>query len=469
MSKFHHTVSRRSFMKGLGLAGAGLGTTAAAAPVFHDLDEAIASPKGEWKHAWWVKEVDQPVPEVDWNMMTYYDHREIMFDTGAFKRQIGEAEYGRLNQLRSDNTKTWMQQNKPGFTLRDRALNGATGFGYTFGMTASFLPPRVTTPDAYGMSAWQGNAEENLLMVRSAARFFGAKDLGVYELDQNTRKIVYGIETDGKAYVYRDVDVGEETDTERVIPNKAKYMIIWTTLQSQEMYKRAPDCFSGSTVSMGYSEGALVSNRLQSFLGRIGWHGYAERGSNALAQSGGSQVMAGVAEGSRASLAQLSPDRGLGLRAFKMITDLPLTPTKPIDAGMFRFCKACKTCGTYCPPGAISMDDEPTYDVQGPWNKPGIRAYYYNAVKCLTYWREITTGCAICCAVCPFNQKDTASIHAVLKPIIANSAIFNTFIANMAETFGYNERDRETQESWWDIHNAPVRGWDTTRETLKLS
>ncbi len=38
MSKFHHTVTRRDFMKGLGLAGAGLGAAAATAPVFHDLD-----------------------------------------------------------------------------------------------------------------------------------------------------------------------------------------------------------------------------------------------------------------------------------------------------------------------------------------------------------------------------------------------------------------------------------------------
>jgi histidinol-phosphate/aromatic aminotransferase/cobyric acid decarboxylase-like protein len=43
MGKFHSTVSRRTFMKGLGLAGAGIGAAAAAAPVFHDLDE-VSSP-----------------------------------------------------------------------------------------------------------------------------------------------------------------------------------------------------------------------------------------------------------------------------------------------------------------------------------------------------------------------------------------------------------------------------------------
>ena len=43
MSKFHSTVTRRDFMKGLGLAGAGIGAAAAASPVFHDLDEVAAS------------------------------------------------------------------------------------------------------------------------------------------------------------------------------------------------------------------------------------------------------------------------------------------------------------------------------------------------------------------------------------------------------------------------------------------
>ncbi|GAI88797.1 unnamed protein product, partial [marine sediment metagenome] len=41
MSKYHSTVSRRDFMKALGLGAAGLGAAGAAAPVFHDLDEVI--------------------------------------------------------------------------------------------------------------------------------------------------------------------------------------------------------------------------------------------------------------------------------------------------------------------------------------------------------------------------------------------------------------------------------------------
>ena len=49
MGKHHSTISRRDFLKILGLGGVGLGAAAVAAPVFHDLDEVIASPQAEFK------------------------------------------------------------------------------------------------------------------------------------------------------------------------------------------------------------------------------------------------------------------------------------------------------------------------------------------------------------------------------------------------------------------------------------
>ena len=55
MRGFHSTLSRRDFMKGLGLAGAGIGTVAAVAPAFHDLDE-LTSKGTQTQLDWWVKE-----------------------------------------------------------------------------------------------------------------------------------------------------------------------------------------------------------------------------------------------------------------------------------------------------------------------------------------------------------------------------------------------------------------------------
>ena len=69
MSKFHSTVSRRDFMKGLGLAGAGLGAAVATTPVFHDLDELISSANDRLNNPWWVKDVAKPPMEIDWGLM----------------------------------------------------------------------------------------------------------------------------------------------------------------------------------------------------------------------------------------------------------------------------------------------------------------------------------------------------------------------------------------------------------------
>ncbi|WP_303678090.1 twin-arginine translocation signal domain-containing protein, partial [Dehalococcoides mccartyi] len=72
MKEFHSTLSRRDFMKSLGVVGAGLGTMSAAAPVFHDLDEVTSSTLGINKNPWWVKERDfkNPTVPIDWSKVT---------------------------------------------------------------------------------------------------------------------------------------------------------------------------------------------------------------------------------------------------------------------------------------------------------------------------------------------------------------------------------------------------------------
>src|SRR5208283_148748 len=72
MFKFHNTVSRRDFMKFMGIAAAGAGGAALVAPVFHDLDELSSSSLATQKRPWYVKERDfyNPTVEVDWTLLT---------------------------------------------------------------------------------------------------------------------------------------------------------------------------------------------------------------------------------------------------------------------------------------------------------------------------------------------------------------------------------------------------------------
>ncbi len=53
MSKFHSSLSRREFMKALGLTT--VGAAALTAPAFKDLDEVISSDQAQFKRAWWIK------------------------------------------------------------------------------------------------------------------------------------------------------------------------------------------------------------------------------------------------------------------------------------------------------------------------------------------------------------------------------------------------------------------------------
>ena len=75
LSRYHSTVSRRDFLKMLGLGGAGMAAIAIAPPGFHDLDEVMASPLAVTQAASYVKEVEKPTVEIDWNMMKRFDYR----------------------------------------------------------------------------------------------------------------------------------------------------------------------------------------------------------------------------------------------------------------------------------------------------------------------------------------------------------------------------------------------------------
>ncbi|QBX63425.1 twin-arginine translocation signal domain-containing protein [Dehalococcoides mccartyi] len=76
MSEFHSTISRRDFMKALGLTGASIGVASAASPIFHDLDEVSSSASATWKRPWYVKQTDEPTMEVDWDKLERYDVRK---------------------------------------------------------------------------------------------------------------------------------------------------------------------------------------------------------------------------------------------------------------------------------------------------------------------------------------------------------------------------------------------------------
>jgi epoxyqueuosine reductase len=102
---YHSTKSEREIIKNLGLNGNG---TRIKNDGYHDLDEVIASPRAVWKRPWWVRRVDKPTIEIDWDHKQRFDGR--LMQQVSWSKYIGEDTAKRLNELRWDRTLKWMKE-----------------------------------------------------------------------------------------------------------------------------------------------------------------------------------------------------------------------------------------------------------------------------------------------------------------------------------------------------------------------
>ncbi|MBW1802511.1 MAG: reductive dehalogenase [Deltaproteobacteria bacterium] len=449
--KHHSTVSNREHMKQLGLTG---GNPDSPSTPFHDLDEVISSPKALWHRPWWVRWVDEPTVEVDWERKERFDATKIQ--QVSWRKYVGVEKAKELNRRREEKMKQWMLENRPGYTLRARALDIAGSQGGSVGVT--FL------------GSWARTSEE----TKDEGKLFTKDVVRSKLLDparaRRHRKLIYAIDAlDGKHIIFENVDRAYEDEKKRVIPEKARWAIVFSIQMSEELLKRraglAPSAFSSSASGAAYGQARNIMDRTQNFLHILGYHGLMGTWFNGLGIAPALGVMAGLGELSRLNR-MLSPEYGPFQRVFKIVTDLPLAPTKPIDAGIMRFCRTCKVCAEKCPADVLSMETEPFWETVGPWNNPGHKTWYENSTACRTWWAISTAGCSTCFSVCPFGKKDKSLIHKIVKMTIAKNPIMTGFVNNiitkMDGVFGY--QDQKDIEAWWGL-NMPPHGVDNSRGT----
>jgi epoxyqueuosine reductase len=456
--KPHSTLSRRDFMKVLGLGGVGLGLAglvpAAPPPKFNDMDELLASPQAEHKRPAWVREVDKPTVEIDWNMFQQFDYREVMFVRG-FEKAMGATYIRWAQQVGRENVSRWLNQNKPGFTLRDYALYQGTA-AHAF-PTASFLGHRRSpTPGSLGVPRWEGTPEENSRMVRALMRILGANEVAFLELDENTEKIFYTHDIDGKVIRIEHTLNADEGEDYRIIPKRCRWVIVYTVKMSYEMVRRLPSWASGATAYLGYAQGPFLQDRFQEIIRTLGYTCLGECRPNALGSSTGFGVMCGLGEMCRIEH-QITPERGISNRVFKMVTDLPLAPTKPINTGVMDFCRTCKKCAELCPANVISSATEPTWEIPGPWKRPGVKSWFKADPRCISYWRQTGTACGFCFAVCPLNRPQSSAYFNTMRSTIASTAAFNKTFRKIDDLLGWGAR--RDYESFWELDFQPY-GWD---------
>lgn len=458
MSGFHSTVSRRDFMKSLGLAGAGIGALSVAAPIFNDMDEVIGAPAGDLKRPWYVREKDTPAVDIDWSLMKRYDKR--IFSTGDFQKINDETKELVLKlegttDIDEAHSK-WAQANTPGMTLRDQALWNGTQISRSYEPKYTFLGPQKSkTPAILGVPKWDATPEENTRILRVAGRLFGAFTVGVAELNEQNIKIIWA--NNGKQdIVFEDVDEPYTTPEKYVVPRKCKYIFVADTRHGEHATKTAPGAIINSAQQIAYFTAAHMDARFQEFLRTLG---YSCLGTSP-AGSASWPVMTGVGELGRGADV-ITPEHGAMHRKFNFFfTDMPLAPTKPIDAGMNRFCYTCKKCGIQCPTSSIPVDTEPTWEGHGPWNNSGVKAWFLNYPTCggkFDYKSTWGPGyCGMCMANCVFSKFDDANVHEIVKAVASTTSVFNAFFNNMDDTFQYGQNWRAHEkgdtyiEDWWN-------------------
>ncbi len=458
-------MNRRDFLKMGGIAGVAAVAGTAAAPAATPKTASpgkFSDPAGRPKRAWWVRTVEKPTIEIDWDKVQRFPERydpklNIGTTRGAgFAAYIGAERADAMTKAGAALTVQKAKDKVPGYTLRDQALYAS----YSARPTQSFLGnQKIATPKDRGLEKWTGTPDQAAKMLRVAMRHFGAATVGFVELNDKTQKLIYSVDPDGKEIVLQN-NGGEpqETEKQRIIPlQRFKWVMVWTVQMSEETLKRAPTPLGAQTTALAYSENTMIQNQVQDFLRGLGYQGLGEASTNALGISPAFGVLAGLGELSRLNRL-ITPEFGPMVRVFKMVIDLPVATDKPIDAGIMEFCKSCKKCAEACPSGALSFDTEPSWNIKGGWNNPGHKAYFEDSVKCQTYWKEAGTNCGTCFAVCPFAKKDKAWIHQWVKGGIATLPMLDATFRSMDDAMGYGAQ--KDPELWWEL-DLPEHGRDS--------
>lgn len=336
-------------------------------------------------------------------------------------------------------------------------------------------PGRKTRVDL-NLPKYQDTPENALKTLAAGIHLLGGRDIGAIELDDKGSKVLYSYTSSGQQVVFEDIPASYQTSAKAAMPKSTKWAVVYSCPQSQ--LARFQHVVMGKFGVFGaYSDIGVMDYRIQNFMLGLGYGAecIGSGSGNGLGSNSGFGVLAGNGEHGRTDYV-ISPNFGALMRMSEyMLTDLPLAPTKPIDAGMWKFCQVCSKCADQCPSAAIPKEKNATsWEPSGLWNGPGRKAYHIDYPKCAP-WRFQSGhtldagpgGCTNCQIACVFTRSPGGSIHPAIRTLVSQTSIFNSFFRAMDDNFGYGQpfvtplgEVRVDPDTWWDrdLESYPFKG-----------
>jgi len=270
--------------------------------------------------------------------------------------------------------------------------------------------------------------------IKKAGKFFGAAKTGICEVD---KRWLYS-----KGYT-KTPEGGKPFEIG--LPEDCKHAVVMLIEMDYEAIGCSPDGPSTSATGLAYSKMVFVAGLVATYIRGLGYKAIPSGNDTACSVPLG--VDSGLGELGRNGLL-ITPDFGPRVRICKVFTDMPLVADKPIEFGVWAFCKTCGKCAKNCPAQALPYGD-PTAKPVDISNREGLLKWHIDAKKCASFWANRGTDCSNCIRTCPFN-KTPGRGHDAVRWGIRNTRVFNKAFVLMDDLFGCGKK-KSSQEFWSNI------------------
>ena len=325
-----------------------------------------------------------------------------------------------------------------GFTQRDFALRNASWLisdyisnrsadqGLREGFQAPIQPDTPVAAEAMEIA----DPTKMTAEVKRIAKFFGANLCGVTDLDD---RWLYASRVDA-----RDLSEASNALPEGINPETASVIVLGHEMD-KELVATYPSALAGAATGREYSHEAAIVMQLAAYIRNLGYQAVPSMNDTALVIP--YAVKAGLGDYARNQMV-ITPEYGPRLRFSKIFTNLPLAHDAPAPQGVRAFCDICTKCADACPVKALPFGP-PEVGGGNPSAIKGVRKWTSDAEKCFGFWAKMSSDCAICMRVCPFNRDFSKSSHRLWLKLALSP------LRKVALWLDRNRGKRRKPSDWW--------------------